>query len=403
MKTAYWVIFTVVLTSSACQQLPTEPTPIDLSQEQPIAIADTAFTDEDLDVMIDVLANDSSLVGDDLKVTDVDGDPTQGSAEITSNKVRYEPAPNFSGIDSLSYVVSGSVLSSNAPVYIIVRPVNDPPVANNDEFRVAETAFASKIQTELDVLANDTDIDGDRLTVLRTTPPVNGQVEIPDGGLFVVYTPNTDFVGTDAFRYTIQDGNGGLDVADVTISVEKSNDAPVAGNDSWAVREDEQLIVGAPGVLGNDTDKDLDRLEAELREDVGQGELLLLPDGSFTYQPDQDFSGVDAFQYVATDGISESNIATVSITVLSVNDRPIAQADSFRVNEDAELNVTAPGVLANDLEPEGGKLTARLVSNAQNGSLTLSASGSFTYVGSQDYFGTDSFRTAVRIVTRPRC
>lgn len=391
MKAAYGVILTMVLIVASCQQLPTEPTPIDLSKEQPIAVADTAFTDEDVDVIIDVLANDSSLVGDNLRVTDVNRDPTEGSSEIISNKVRYTPAADFSGIDSLSYVVSGSVLSSSASVYVIVRPVNDPPIANDDDFQVLETGFASKIQADLDVLANDTDIEGDRLTVLRTTPPTNGQVEIPEGGLSVVYTPKIDFVGTDAFLYTIQDGNGGLDTAEVTISVEGSNDAPVAVNDSWAVQEDHQKVVEAPGVLGNDTDVDLDPLEAVLRQDVSHGDLLLLPDGSFTYQPDQDYTGEDAFQYIATDRISESNVATVIITVLPVNDRPIALADSYQINEDAELRVTSPGVLGNDLEPEGDVLTARLVSDVKNGTLTLSTTGSFTYVGAKDYFGTDSF------------
>jgi hypothetical protein len=375
----------------SCQQLPTEPAPIDLSKELPVAVPDTAFTDEDVDVLIDVLANDSSLVDDVLKLTGLEAQPTEGTAEIESGKVRYSPEENYSGIDSLAYVVAGSVLSNSAPVYIVVRPVNDPPVATDDEFRVSETAALSKGTVEFDVLANDSDIDGDPLTVLRTTDPANGQVEIPEGGRSILYVPVTDFVGTDRFRYTISDGNGGLDVADVTVVVDPSNDPPVAVSDSWAVREDEALNVVAPGVLANDSDKDLDLLESVLYSEPSFGTVELRPDGSFSYLPDRDFSGTDVFQYVATDGVAESAPATVTLTVLSVNDRPIALPDTFLVNEDAELNVTAPGILANDVEPEGGALSAKLVSDVASGDLTLGSAGGFRYTPSADFNGTDSF------------
>jgi VCBS repeat-containing protein len=391
MKQAHWVILPIVIAFVACQQLPTEPTPIDLSEEMPVAVPDTASVDEDLAVSIDVLKNDSSLVGDALKTTGIAGEPTQGTATIESDRIRYEPVSNFSGIDSLRYVVSGSVLSNSASVYIVVLPVNDPPVANNDDFRVVETASAAKVQADLQVLDNDTDIDGDKLTVLQATEPTNGQTEIPEGGLSVIYTPNVDFVGADAFRYTIQDGNGGLAVADVTISVQPSNDEPVARDDSWAVREDETLHVTMPGVLENDSDPDFDLLEAQLRQDVSHGSLLLQTDGSFIYQPEADFTGVDEFKYIATDGASESNLSTVTITVLSVNDNPFAFADTFRVNEDAHLNVTAPGVLGNDVEPEGGTLGARLVTGVTNGTLDFEMDGSFTYVGDPNFHGADGF------------
>ena len=390
-STILGVVSVLLLALWGCQQLPTEPEPIDLSEELPVAVPDTATTDEDVPFLIDVLANDSSLVGDDLTLTAIEQDPTEGAATVQENQVLYNPTANFSGIDSLVYTVSGSVLSNSAPVYIIVRPVNDPPVANNDTFRVAETFALPKAQSELDVLANDFDIDGDRLTILRTTEATNGQVEIEEDGRSLIYTPNPDYVGDDGFRYTIQDGAGGLDVADVLINVDASNDPPVAADDAWAVREDETLTVGSPGVLANDIDEDGDDLSALLESGPQNGTLNLMMDGSFTYEPNPDYSGPDSFSYRASDGASNSEPAQVAITVLPVNDDPFAVPDTFSVNEDSDLNVTAPGVLANDIEPEGGTLQAILVSTTTNGVLTFSASGAFNYRGNENYNGPDFF------------
>ncbi|MCD6415245.1 MAG: tandem-95 repeat protein, partial [Planctomycetes bacterium] len=169
------------------------------------------------------------------------------------------------------------------------------------------------------------------------------------------------------------------------------NNPPVAVNDSYSTDEDQTLNVSAPGVLGNDSDPDEDPITAILVSDVSHGSLTLYSNGSFDYTPDGDYNGADSFTYKANDGELDSNTATVSITVNSVNDPPVAVNDSYETDEDTELNVGAPGVLTNDSDPESDPLTAILVSDVSHGSLTLNSNGSFDYTPTGGYSGADSF------------
>ena len=148
----------------------------------------------------------------------------------------------------------------------------------------------------------------------------------------------------------------------------------------------------APGVLANDTDVDGDPLTAVKVSDPAHGTLALAADGSFIYTPAADYSGADSFTYKANDGLADSNVATVSLTVTAVNDAPVAVADSYGTAEDTALTVTALlGVLANDTDVDGDPLTAVKVSDPAHGTLTLNSDGSFTYTPAADYSGADSF------------
>ena len=119
-------------------------------------------------------------------------------------------------------------------------------------------------------------------------------------------------------------------------------------------------------------------------------------DGSFTYTPHANYHGADSFSYKLSDGTSESNVATVSLTVNPVNDFPTANNDSYTVAEDSVLTVAAPGVLANDSDVDGDSLTATLVTSTTHGSLAFNADGSFTYTPQANYNGSDSFQYAAR-------
>src|SRR5207247_2141357 len=111
----------------------------------------------------------------------------------------------------------------------------------------------------------------------------------------------------------------------------------------------------------------------------------------FTYAPAPNFFGSDAFTYKANDGTADSNIATVTITVTSVNDPPAVVNSSYSTSEDSPLNVAAPGVLAGSSDIDGDSLTAVLVSGPSHGALTLNADGSFSYAPAANYNGPDSF------------
>jgi uncharacterized repeat protein (TIGR01451 family) len=167
---------------------------------------------------------------------------------------------------------------------------------------------------------------------------------------------------------------------------------PTANGEAYEIHEDATLSVVAPGLLANDTDPDSTALRARLVAGTGHGWLTLRPDGSFRYLPRPNFSGSDSFAYRAGDDGRTSQRTVVTITVTAVNDPPIAANDAYRIDEDGTLAVSpAEGVLENDSDVEGSALTVTLVSAPANGTLALSADGSFSYVPRTDFHGDDSF------------
>ena len=162
---------------------------------------------------------------------------------------------------------------------------NAPPVAIDDEATVSEDDSVT-----IDVVANDADPDGDPLTVLAVTAPAHGSVANNGDGT-VTYTPVANFNGSDAFTYTVGDGQGGTATARVAIDVTPVNDPPVALGDSYSVVKDTALTVAAPGVLANDGDVDGDALSALLVSGAAHGQVSLEPSGSFVYVPAAGYSG----------------------------------------------------------------------------------------------------------------
>jgi VCBS repeat-containing protein len=176
-----------------------------------------------------------------------------------------------------------------------------------------------------------------------------------------------------------------------SIGLEVLNVAPVAVDDAYSVAEDGVLTVAARGVLINDTDFDPSILTAILEVGPANGTLVLNADGSFTYTPAANFHGTDTFTYTANDETLASNIATVTITVSSVNDSPVAVDDEYEVDEDSVLTIAAPGVLENDTDIDLDNMVVALVSTVSHGELVLLGDGSFTYTPEPDYYGEDSF------------
>ena len=268
---------------------------------------------------------------------------------------------------------------------VTVNPVNDEPVAVGDAFMTDEDTPLNL--TASDLLANDTDVDGNALTLTGVSGAVNGSVVL-DGEGNVVFTPDHDVYGAASFEYMVTDGEGGSDTGLVTVTINPINDVPVAGDDSFNGSED---VAISGSVAGNDIDPDGPGYTAELALDVSHGTLTLDANGSFTYTPDADWYGSDQFTYSVTDGVSESNMATVTLSVAPVNDAPVAGNNDYTVDEDAELTVGAPGLLGNDSDVDLDTLTASLLTGPSHGSLTLNADGSFTYTSYANYNGTDSF------------
>jgi VCBS repeat-containing protein len=359
----------------------------------PVASNDSYTTTEDGVLVVEeaangVLGNDTDPDNDPLTAVLVSG-PAYGMLRLsTDGSFTYMPNVNFNGIDSFRYKASdGTYESSVATVTITVTPVNDPPVAVNDVYSIPEDTMLVVVPG---VLSNDTDPDNDSLTAVLVSPAANGTVILNANGSFS-YSPNPDFVGTDGFTYRAKDGLSESGVATVSITVTAVNQAPLAVNDVYSTPEDTMLVVGAPGVLGNDSDVDGPSLSAILVSPAANGTVILNANGSFSYSPNLNFIGTDGFTYKAIDGLSESGVATVSITVAAVNDATVAVNDVYSTPEDTVLVVGAPGVLGNDSDVDGPSLSAILVSPPTNGTVTLNADGSFSYTPNPAFNGTDTF------------
>jgi hypothetical protein len=167
----------------------------------------------------------------------------------------------------------------------------------------------------VNVLANDSDPDGDTLAIQNFTQPAHGTVSQVAGGLR--YTPAGGYAGADSFNYTITDGRGGTATTAVSLTVESPvNRPPVAASDSYAVTENQTLSRSAAnGVLANDGDPDGNTLIAQLVDGPDHGSLSLNSNGSFDYIPTTNFVGTDSFSYRAFDGAAASGAVVVSITV----------------------------------------------------------------------------------------
>ncbi|WP_295129274.1 Ig-like domain-containing protein [uncultured Chitinophaga sp.] len=355
---------------------------------------DTYTTAEDVALSVGapgVLGNDVDPDGDALTATVVT-QPARGTLTFNANgSFVYTPAANYNGADSYTYrACDGAGACRVGTVNITVTAVNDAPVGIDDSYTLNEDVTLTIAAPG--VLSNDTDIDGNALTVTVAVAPLHGTLTLNANGSFT-YVPNSNYNGTDQFSYRVCD-NGTPQLCDtglVTLTVNPVNDVPVATDDTYTMAEDGTLNVTAAGVLVNDTDPDGNVLTASVITGPLNGTLTLNADGSFRYVPAANYNGTDLFIYRVCDNGGACDTATANITVTAVNDRPLSAPDSYTTSEDNTLTVAAPGVMFNDRDVDGDALTVSLVSTAANGTLTLNANGSLSFVPNANYNGVTSF------------
>ncbi len=275
----------------------------------PVARRDTFHVARSGATQLDVLANDTDADPDSLTVEEIIWAPVHGTAVITNRPgarqvISYTPGSTFTVEDSLRYRVFDG-RNGRDSAWVNIFP-NTPPVANDD---AALTQPGTAV--DIAVLTNDTDPDGDALTVAAiTTPPANGTAQII-GGQTVRYTPNAGFTGTDTFRYRADDGLGGTDDALVRVSV---NAPPVANDDAVFAAFETALDID---VLANDTDADGDALSVQtLASPPSHGVAVIVNNNqAVRYTPDDGFFGEDRFDYTGSDGRGGTDRATVVVTV----------------------------------------------------------------------------------------
>ena len=364
-------------------------------QDPPVGVDDLATTDEDTPIFnLPILDNDTDPDGD---VLSVQGTPTAPNGTVTVNSdgtINYAPDLNFNGTDTITYVVTdGNGNSDTATVTVTVNPVNDGPVAEDDT--IAGTEDVALVLGVADIVTpNDTDVEGDTLTITGVSNPSNGTVVLnPDGT--VTFTPTLNYNGPATFEYEISDGNGGSDTATVTVNVAPVNDPPVAVNDIVAGMEDTDLVLGVADIVTpNDTDLDGDRLTITEVSNPSNGTVVLNPDGTVTFTPTLNYHGPATFDYEISDGNGGSDTATVTVNVAAVNDAPDAKDD---VGSGEEDNPITGNVLSNDSDVDGDT-PLTVVSNTapSNGTLVIGGNGDYTYTPTLNFNGTDSFTYTVQ-------
>jgi VCBS repeat-containing protein len=359
---------------------------VTVRDNNPITGDDFATVVEDSqDNVIDVLANDEPAagVGGDLEIISAELMGSAGTVTVGPNDgtILFTPAANFAGMALLSYRVrdvQGG--ESTGMVVVTVTNVNDPPNANDDTPSVAEDSANNTLNVLAnDVIAPDT---GEVLTITAVGPTSNGGiVTIAPSGNSLIYTPPADFVGQDAFTYTISDGNGGSDTATVVVTITDATEMPTANDDTATVAEDSSD--NPIDVLANDTDPDAGETLTVMAVTQGSrgGTVEIAEDGlSVLYTPAANVFGEETFTYTASDGNGGTDTATVTVQITGSNDPPIAVNDTATVVEESTDNTI--DVLANDsIAPDDtGTLVITAVGTASAGGTVEIAQDGLSYI-----------------------
>ncbi|MEQ8798063.1 MAG: Ig-like domain-containing protein [Salinisphaeraceae bacterium] len=358
----------------------------------PNAVTDNFSVDEDDVLAGDVSGNDGGISDEPVTYSVETGDgPSNGSVTMNADGTfQYTPDADFNGSDSFIYTVTDADGDSDtATVNITVAPVNDPPVATNDQIVAAEDANA----VSGNVLNNDSDIDGDALTAAAIGAPVAGLTINSDGSY--VFNPadpayqdlNVGQTRTVTQDYEVSDGNGGTDTGSVVITLTGTNDTPVAVDDSDSATEGGPVVNGS--VAGNDNDVD-NGATLSYAAAAGQAAvpgLTFSSDGSYSFDPSNAaYQGLAdgetqtlTFNYTVTDENGASDDAALTITVTGANDPVVAVDDNPPdVNEDGAI--LSGNVTDNDVDPDGDALTVTAApGQGPVAGLTVNNDGSYSF------------------------
>ncbi|TYC78824.1 tandem-95 repeat protein [Stappia sp. BW2] len=393
----------------------------------PAPVNDTAEVAPGGSVTINVLANDSDPNGDTLTITQINGVDMQPGWQTwvagadglviynTDGTLTYQPSATATGTKTFTYTVSDGNETSTATVTATVAPIPTTPVPTNDAAQVSAGGSVT-----IDVLANDTDPNGDTLTITQ----ING-VDMQPGwqtwvaeadGLVIynadgtlTYEPSASATGTKSFTYTVSDGN---ETATATVTATIVPTTPTPTDDSADVAPGGSVTID---VLANDTDPNGDTLTITQINGVdmqpgwqtwvagADGLVIYNTDGTLTYQPSASATGTKSFTYTVSDG-NETATATVTATVAPVATAPAPTDDTAQVSSGGSVTID---VLANDSDPNGDTLTVTQINGVDmqpgwqtwvsdaDGLVVYNTDGTLTYEPSASASGTKSFTYTV--------
>ena len=331
----------------------------------------------------ELLANTSDVEGDTLTATGLT--ITSGNGTLVDNgngTWNYTPAANDDSEVSFSYTVTDGTDSVAGSAALDITPVNDAPVAVNDfNFMTPEDTPITIAFSDL--LANDSDADGDTLQINAFVGVTNGTVQ-SNGDQTYTFTPDANFSGVASFDYIVNDGNNATDRGTVEIIVGSTNDNPLAVDDEFTIFEDTSVTILPSDLLANDSDPDGDtpQFVAVDANSPTDGTLQVNGDGSFTYTPNANFFGTDSFTYGISDGNGGTAQATVNITVNSVNDAPTISPVTLKpiLEDSGTVTITQDDLLVGSNDVDGDTLSAiGLTIISGSGTLVDNLDGTWNY------------------------
>ncbi len=352
---------------------------------------------------------DSDPDFDPLTVTAVDGESGNVGAYVEGStgglfsiqadgSLTFEPNGDYRDLargetatSSVTYTVSDGSGTDTATATVTITGANHPPEARNDSLSAVLEDSGQRTIAFSTLTANDTDHDGDGLTVTSVRGAVGGTVSIV--GSDVLFTPSADFNGTARFIYTVSDGFDETDSAVASFEVTAVNDAPAASDDTLStVAEDSgQRTILSGTLLANDTDVDNQTLAITVVDDAVGG-TVSLSGGDVLFTPTGNFTGEASFTYTVSDGDGGTDTATARFNVMPINDQPNAADDTLpAVAEDSGQRTIAFATLtANDDDPDGDELTIETVGGAYGGTVSISGSN-VLFTPTANFNGTAAF------------
>ncbi|WP_374502520.1 cadherin-like domain-containing protein [Zoogloea sp.] len=375
--------------------------------DAPLATGETTTGSEDQGIVLtaaQLLANETDVDGDALSIVRV-GNSQHGTASISvQGEVNFLPDPDFHGTAGFDYWIGdGQGGEAQAHVEIKLASDNDAPVAQNDilgkhaEDTVILIACA-------DLLRNDSDIDSATLNIAAVSDALHGSVEqLADG--FIRFTPEADYNGPAGFRYIVSDNDGGQTTALAVLTISPLNDAPAAHGDTASGNEDHEMVFPAALLLANDIDADTPygddlRITTVSLADPSTGSVRISYDGVVHFTPASDYAGPAALIYQVSDSVGLSSSATLAITVLPVNDAPLAIHETVASTEDTLLQCDPALLLANDQDVDNAhaELLISALGTAQHGTVQWHDTPTGRTIGftpEADFFGEAGFSYTV--------
>ncbi|MFA0673560.1 cadherin-like domain-containing protein, partial [Vibrio sp. 10N.222.51.A6] len=357
-------------------------------EHAPEALPVAATVEEDGSIIItqeDLLANARDLDGDQLTALNLATD--DDSVTITDNgdgTYTLTPDADFNGDVSFTFDVSDGddVVSTN--LELTVSPVNDGPEAQDQAFTVGEDGVLTF--NDQDLLTGATDIEGDDLSVEGVTYTGADGVLTDNGDGTYSFAPNENFNGDVNFSFNVSDGTDTV-TANIDVSVTPENDPPVAGSTSYTVHEDNSITISNEQLLANSSD-----IEGEVAIDSvtysgSDGVLEINGNGTYTFSPNENFNGEVSLDVVVVDEDDAVVSTTAGITVLEVNDPPVAGPTSYTIDEDSVLTFNESQVLLNASDIEGDVQLVEINYDGPDGIFSINGDGTCSFAPNENFNG----------------